>query len=681
MSMTDADLLQYVNSVLTDEVLETTFVTENSDLLSAYFQEPYGDEEEGSSTVVATDVQDLVESDMPPLTKIFLGQNNVMEFKPNNKNDERDVREAKEKTAYINHIIKKAGFKVIFDFLKDADLQKVGVIKYQYEERTEKESFCYEGLTEEEMLKLKEDIETDDMVIETEYEESKNQDGDPEWEVEFTVERKKKRYVLSGVACEEFVITRNAECKDSAIVVGDRRRTTRGDLLAEGFDRDIVDQMPKLGYTHGEQLEFIRNREQTANTLYNQDGSGSAIVYGHEWSMEEVDIADLYILVDYDQDGIAERRRILKSGDYIIENEPFKSPPYALMSAIGMPHRAIGRSRAELALVPQRVKTFLWRGIMDNIASVNAGRVAVNEKLTNLDDLETIKNRGYVRTLSENPAMAVAPLNIPYVGDQALQIVQYVDFQRAASTGHYAQTQGLDVDNFYKETATRFEGVQESGDEKLELVARMFAETGFKELYEGLAWTVSHFQNEKAEIDVLGKTLTVDPRMWRYEHEADSNVGLAIEDNEQTINYMSALLNVFQQLQDKGSMLVDEVKFYNVIKRTLEAMGIYNISDYINNPEIPEDQMRPMLEQLMNQNQQMQAMMSQANPLAQVETIRQQGSAQREQIKQQADMMRFMADQRRAMEELAQKMQLEYTKIEADLYKNDHPQNVPGSRI
>ena len=69
--------------------------------------------------------------------------------------------------------------------------------------------------------------------------------------------------------------------------------------------------------------------------------------------MNLVQLSDLYVKIDYDGDGIAERRHILKSGNKILVNEYFNHVPYSIMSAVPMPHKAIGRSRAEITYETQ----------------------------------------------------------------------------------------------------------------------------------------------------------------------------------------------------------------------------------------------------------------------------------------------------------------------------------------
>ena len=73
---------------------------QDKELLEYYFGEPFGDEVEGQSSVVSTDVSDVVESDMPSYVRVFLGGNELLKFTPNTES-EKDVQEAEEKTRYV----------------------------------------------------------------------------------------------------------------------------------------------------------------------------------------------------------------------------------------------------------------------------------------------------------------------------------------------------------------------------------------------------------------------------------------------------------------------------------------------------------------------------------------------------------------------------------------------------
>ncbi|MBL4940920.1 MAG: hypothetical protein JKY81_04580 [Colwellia sp.] len=471
--------------------------------------------------------------------------------------------------------------------------------------------------------------------IKVEYvEQSDNEDGTKYIKVRQT--RTDKRFFVRGVATEDFIISRNAVDEDDAEIIGDTAMVTRGELVAAGYDESIVRRLPSVNdQDEVSTMKSIRFRDQ--------GGDKDAEDISH-WASQLVQVFYLYVKVDYDDDGIAERRYIVKAGNVILENEQHEMVPYAINSAVLMPHSAIGRGRAELVTDHQRVSSVLTRQVLDNIYRVNNGRVVVNDDQTNIDDLLTVRPNGIVRT-NGDPTTSVFQLTTPYIGQQALQVIQYWDSLKAQTTGNQLANQGLDADRFGQESATRFQGMEKSGAAKVELVARVMAETGFKKLYEGMAWYVSRYQVEEKEIMILGKPLTVNPLAWISANSVTSNVGLAAGDDEDMLNSMVSLLQIHQQLEAVGSPVTDPKKVYNIIAKITSLMGITRVVDFANDPTVPDQILLAENVQLKNVLQQMQQQL-QTNPLAEAEEVKAQASLIKAQATQELDIATLQENSR-----------------------------------
>ena len=72
--------------------------------LQYYNAEPYGNEVEGSSRIVTTEVRDTVESIMPSLMRIFTSGDRVAQFDPMGP---EDIAVAEQASDYANHIFAK----------------------------------------------------------------------------------------------------------------------------------------------------------------------------------------------------------------------------------------------------------------------------------------------------------------------------------------------------------------------------------------------------------------------------------------------------------------------------------------------------------------------------------------------------------------------------------------------
>jgi hypothetical protein len=682
--MTEHELLSLVSEAERQAaIFSGDLMRDNTKFLEAYLGDKTGDfaAVPNQSSVVSTDIADVVEADMPSLARIFLGSGNIISFTPNTEN-ENEIKEAEEKTKYVNWIVRNQpeSFQTIHNWLKDAEIQKNGVVKYFIEEQKDVEVVEYEGVDSEELSAIRESLVGSSVdKVKVDIAEQEENEELQTFDIKFRVTTEKKKVCIINIPPESFLITRNATSLEEAEMVGDRVRKTRSELLADGFKRELVEQLPTVSDKAVQESNIAAVRNQDQGGAYKESTIS-------EWASEYVEVSDLYIKIDFDGDGIAERRHIMISGNVVLVNEYFNHVPYASLSAILMPHKAIGRSRAEITYQTQLQKTALVRGMNDNIYMVNNPRNVVHPDV-DLDDMLTVRTNGIVRLDEETnvlPGNAVFPLQIPYIGDRTLQVIQYVDQARAQTSGTLLASQGLSVDAIENETATRFTGIQEAGSAKIELIARNYAETGFRKLFEGIAWLVSRYQDTETEFRVLGKALTVNPKGWKYNHYVESNVGLGAGDNENLIEALQGIYGIQSQLKAQGSVLVDDVDIYNTLNRITDGLGLPRTNEFFNNPEEPDEllkvhneQLNQMVLQLQEQLQLMQ------NPLAEAEKIKQEAFL----MKAQSDAQIKVAQLESGNEQFRIKTAQDAKQFQEDMAKQltelelKYNTNVPGAVV
>ena len=128
--------------------------------LEYYFGEPFGNEQEGRSQVVSTDVSDVIESILPTLLRTFAASDDVVRCDPVSAEDEEVARQA---TDYLNYVFNKDndGFVALYTLFKDALIQKNGIAKVYWDTSEKREQETYEKLSDDEytMLLDEEDIE------------------------------------------------------------------------------------------------------------------------------------------------------------------------------------------------------------------------------------------------------------------------------------------------------------------------------------------------------------------------------------------------------------------------------------------------------------------------------------------------------------------------------------------
>ena len=649
--MKEHELLAIVEQARDDAVKnQGKFVSDSEEFLQYYLGHPLGNEVEGQSSVISTDCSQVVDSDMTSLARMFLGPQEVMEFTPQI-GSEADVIEAEQKTKYINYLIRgqQDSFRIIHGWLKDALIQKISVLKYEYYEEEKVRVKEFDNLSDDELILLTEDLKN----LEDEFEIVGRDRDETGNYIKIELKRTEKGVRYSKIPLENFVVSRNASCKDDAEIVGDVTLISKGDLIGMGYDEELVKRLPSKEHS-------VKDSNLSAVRFHSEGGEDISEDVKH-WASEEVEVSDLYVLVDYDGDGLVERRRVILAGNEILENEQLDHVPYALLSADLMPDSLIGRSLVEITKKTQDIKTAMYRQILDNIYRVNSARVVVNDMDTNIDDLLVNRPNGIVRTNNPTPANAVAMLQTPYIGDKALQVVQYVDSVRQQDTGGIIANQGLDSDQLHNETATRFKGVERAATAKVEHIARVFAETGFKELYEGMAWLVSHYHKNKVEIIYQGEQMMIDPRFWKYDHNIRSNVGLAASTDEALTSNLGNILTALLSFKEQGMTLVDEKKIFNTMDKIIKSMGMHSSQEFVNDPEKPEEILMAENEQLKMMVAQLQQQV-QSNPIAEAEMIRAQAKLSEAENKQQIEAAKMLQNQ----DQFEQQLEYDYTKLEVD---------------
>lgn len=632
--MTMMNEQDYISKIIAADVDAQSYASElkqiNDEVMRRYNSDPWN-EVEGHSTVQSTDIQDVVEADMPSHVRTFLSSSSVLEFQANTGNP-REAQEARDKTALVEWVIKHqpSYFRLMHSWIKTGEIKKFAAVRYDWCEDEKVLERKYSGLSEAEAANIKLVMLEDDQRDDTDIDLVKDEAGDDGIDLEFKIKTTTKGVKITSIPTDNFIISRNATSEDDAEIIGDDELVSKSDLISAGFNKETV-------------MSLTASTQRTHNSSENQyadvDDPASELVL----------VSTRCVKIDRDGDGIAERRKVIYCGTTLLEDEPFDHVNYALWSAILMPDEAIGKSRAEITLKTQDVKTALVRGMVDNTYRVNSGRTVVNTTNTNVDDVLTQRSNGIIRTKGD-VRQAVAALETPYVADKTLQVIQYMDFARSQRTGTLMASQGLSSDTLQDETATRFTGVQDEGAAKTELVMRVFAETGFKKLYEGVAWLLTHFQDSKMEIKVLGREMEINPSMWRYDHQAVSNVGIGASDDEVMAN-MSTLLAISQQLKATGSTLTDDVKIYNMLDKAVKTMGQRDTSQFFNNPEIPEETLMAQYEQLLTFAEQAKMQLEQQNPLAQAEQVKAQASLLNTQIKEQSNQQKNELDLAKMLQE------------------------------
>ena len=550
--------------------------TQRSDAMDRYYGKKYGNEQEGRSQIVTRDVADVIEWIMPSLMKIFTSGDKVVQFEPQGP---EDVDMAKQSTDYTNYVIMRQnpGFSIIYQWFKDALLQKNGIVKHYWSDESETLREEYKNLTEEEFTAL---LMEDSVDVKQHTENGADQEGQPithDVVVNRTYEDGQVR--IEAVPPEEFLINKYAKTIQDARFVAHRVKRTKSELIEQGYPKSKIENA-----FNNDEADY--KSERLARFSHEQDNAPEGDIDDGIW------VTECYTRVDYDNDGIAELRKITKVGDELLDNEAVDSVPFSSLTPIPMPHKFYGLSIYDLISDLQLIKTTLMRNLLDNMYLTNNGRYEVVEGQVNLDDLMTSRPGGIVRVRTPG---AVNPLATPQLDQNSFNMLGYLDSIREERTGVSKQSMGLSEGGLKShQTATGVGQVMTAAQQKIELIARIFAETGMKDLANSVYTLVQRFEQPEKIVKLNNNWVTLKPNEWKEKMDCTAQVGLGFGNKDMNLMHLGRLSQTIQMIAQHpaAGMMLKPKNVYNLVAEQIKAMGMKNVDDFITDPgdaDVPQN--------------------------------------------------------------------------------------------
>ena len=673
--------------------------------LDYYNSKPLGNEREVESQVVTSDVFDAVESMLPHLLKTFTASDQVVEFDPQGMEDEEA---AMQRTEVVNYVFYRQnnGFVKMYEWFKDALLQKNGVVKYWWEEKEEVSEDYYEGLTEGEYLTLMQE-EGLEVIEHSAYDdpsavEQKNQmvqkiqqqaQQNPQaqmmlqqvmqqpvpqmHDLKFKTTKDASKICIETIPPEEFGISAKHKCISiqEAPFVYHRTKMTLSALKEQGCPDSVLNDIS--GEDSGADTKpetMARNRfidESTRGTDAETDPS-----------LKEVWVVDCFIRLDYDDDGIAELRHIIMPGKTIWINEPSSHINFAAITPIIMPHRFIGKSIAEAVMDIQFNSSVLLRQMFNNLYLTNNPQKVVlgsagGTVQADLDRLMTSRVGGILVEYAPN---AIRNQEVPFVAGASFPMLEFLASQKEQRTGNTRYNQGTDADSLNK-TAHGIALIQQASQQKIDLIARIFAETGVKDLFRGIAYFLSKYSTKAMTLRLRGKWVDIDPRQWKTQYDMTVNVGLGTGNKDAQLVHLAKMNEIQIELMKTGrGYMVTDQNVYNLAKKMGENMGFKHPDLFLTDPakvQKPPPQPNPDMLKIQQADQESKAKIQSNEKIRQFDA---QTSKELEQIKAQTQLAIAQIDaatkQKIAEMQIASDAQIEIYKAnqslqgeEVDLHK------------
>jgi hypothetical protein len=559
---------------------DTELARERAKAIEYYLGEPYGNEVEGRSQVVTTEVQDTIEAALPQLLKIFVSGDEIVRFNPKHA---EDIPAAEQETEYINHVVmeKNPGYLVFYTWIKDALLSKNGYVKVYYEDEEKVEEESYRGLTDAQLqmiasnqgVEVLEHDQYQDPSVQIPPElQMAAEMGVPEalqmlqqipmlHDVKIAVTESTGKICIINVAPENMLVgvdTPNTNLQEARFVQH-REYKTRDELEAEGFDVPAGLENNDGRY----------DEESMARDLYDEQNNVT--------HANLILVKDTYIRIE------GKLRRYVIAGNTVLLEEDADIVPFCCLTPHLMPHRHIGRSYADLTMSDQLVGSTLIRGLLDAMYLANQPRFAISDNV-NLDDMLVSRPGGVVRTTGD-PAGNILPLMAAPPSPITFNLIELLNSNREKRTGVTSYNQGLEADSLNK-TKGGMQMIMNAAQERLLNVARLFAETGVKDLFMMVHRLVRTNYTKPDIVRLRNEWVEVDPRQWKTRTDMVITVGLGTGNKDQQIQHLMTMLGVQQQAMQIG--IATPTNIYHSCIKLAQNAGFKDAEEFFTDPSTQE---------------------------------------------------------------------------------------------
>jgi hypothetical protein len=461
---------------------------------------------------------------------------------------------------------------------------------------------------------------------------------------------------VMGVPPEEFGIERNARSiRDCNYCFHQPPNRTEAELIAQGYPEDVVQSLQS---DTGQQ----QGQEQLARDTVDENSNYSD---ARNRAARRIKVTEHYVRMNYEGDK-ARLYKVTTAGDEGTflqkEGEPVAVPvdviPFAAMTPVIVTHRFWGRSIADLVMDIQRIKTALIRAMHDAQYLANNPRIEVPEThagQNTLDDLLISRPGGIVRT--KQPG-GLSVIQHPAIGGDIMPMIQYWDATREWRTGVTRQGQGISA-NVLQEgkqlTATEAGQGFSAAQARMKLIARIFAETGVKDLFSLLHMTIRKNETEENTVRLRNRWEKVNPREWKSRQDMTINVGLGHGNKDMQIAMNGKLLEIQEKIVVSGGagVLVTPGNIYAALKDMTKLIGKKSVEPYFTDPDAPGPDGQPK-----------QPPQPPPNPEVIKAQAQMQLEQQKMQLQQQAEAQKLQFQQQSEAQKAAQALQLEQQKMQ-----------------
>jgi len=532
---------------------------------------------EGRSTVVIHVVADYIGFILPSLLRTMISGRKIIDYAAKGIHDEEAAKAA---TDYVNDVVLRIDNEIenqAYGWGFDGLVNKVGVLKVWWEEEKEHKEFVQRDLDELQFVIAVIQFEQQGLEL-TAHEE------DPITGRHTVVARQtidKSHVKFEVLPPEEFVISKDARSLESAALKSHRTYKRVGDLIAEGYDPEVVERLPSYSQSEA-------SNEAQVRQPFNQIGSNA---YTGDPMLKKVAVHAGTILCDKDGTGLKEWYFVAggwASQIEILECKPFEDECYFCdFCPIPLPHLFFGRCPADDLIEIQRVQTVLARQTMDNIYLTNAPQqaVIVSRLVGGEAGLPYVQNKSPGGIILATAPDAVSNVTVPFVAGQSLELMRYWDSQAENRTGAGRNSLGLDPEVLQNQSATAAKLADSAQKLKMETIARTWAAGGMRKLGRAILRILKRRQDFARMVKMNGTEKQIDPRAWAELEDWDVtvNTGLGTGNRERDMQIGAMILSKMEEILLKfgpNNPIVSLPMYSHALNNMVETTGATNADQY-----------------------------------------------------------------------------------------------------
>jgi len=565
-----------------------------------YYRQPYGNEEDGWSSIVTSEVQDTVEWILPDLIDMFLSSDDAVIFEPTQAADSKGAEQATDAANYVFYK-QNNGFLTLYTAFKDALMFKNCAVHWRKETLRTNRKERVNSATAEMIAFLQkergakivaaEEMAPQPLIDPLTGQPALDEFGQPIMQTLINA--------LVSVPTERRVIKIDAFEPDNLLIQRDwtspmladcpyvarNLEVTLSDLKQMGFEVEAEELAASTQPGVGESIEQRRSRRGLTNEINDPINEASV----DDESLTRGYLRIEWVLVDFDDDGIAERREIYRLNDKILSNEECDEVPVSTGSPLLVQHRWDGMSVAEIMSDLQMLKTELTRGVVNNAyASNNPRKMVLTDKngapQADVDDLLDGRPGGHIRIKSLN-AVTMEPTS--FTGNQMFPLLEYVDQMGEKRIGVSKQQQGLDPNALRPDrTAAEVMMTANAAKARIKLIARILAETVVKPIFKGVLRLLTEGDMQPLAFKLRGDFVELDPNEWNDGYDMTVNVGLGTGDKDKQLAVLGKVFETQMGLAQSplGEMMVTPHQIYTTQAKMIALGGFKNVGDFLGDP-------------------------------------------------------------------------------------------------